>query len=87
MTVRNYFETVGIKTAYYIVNIYASREADEPIGVLYNAHGELIETMFGDNYMLNSCGNDICIIVPNVNWDIIMRYFETARVSIREPWR
>lgn len=86
MTVREYFSTIGSVNSSYIVNLYENRESEEPVGVLYNAYGESIVGLFGENYILDSSGNDICIIVPNANWDVIMARFQNARISVRETW-
>lgn len=86
MTVREYFSAIGTTNGMYIVNLYENRESEEPVGVLYNAYGESIVGVFGENYMMDSSGNDICIIVPDPNWDAIMARFRNARVSVRETW-
>lgn len=86
MTVREYFASVGESNNNYLVNIYENRESEEPIGIIYNAYGECIIDLFGDNYISNTCGNDICIVVPNINWDVISARFQNIRISIRETW-
>lgn len=84
MTVKEYFITVGSTDNNYTVNIYQNRDDDDPIGVLYNAAGESVADLFGEDYISNSSGNDICIIVSNIDWDAIISRFHDTRISIRE---
>ena len=88
MTVKEYVNEMGSGNiaGYYTVNIYSSRDAEYPEGILYNAYGETVVDVFGDADMTNSCSNDICIVVSNINWDMIMARFRNVRISIRNNW-